>query len=531
MKRNSPRELQFDFLIVGSGIAGLYAALYASKFGRVALITKSTLEESNSFWAQGGIAAVMDPEDSTLLHLEDTVQAGRGLCNEEAARILVDEGRARVLDLIALGMKFDSGERGLELGLEGGHRKRRVLHAGGNSTGKEIVQFLIASVKANTGIEVFERLTVSSLASDGKRCFGAWAYGESNNSPVVFASASTILATGGASALYERTTNPPSAVGEGIALAYRAGAELRDMEFIQFHPTALYTNGGASFLISEAVRGEGAHLINHRGERFAVDYHELGELAPRDVVSRAIFSEMRKSGSECVFLTLKRLNGDYIKRRFSNIYEACLNLGVNITEDLIPVAPAAHYTIGGVRTGLTGETSLSGLFASGEVACTGVHGANRLASNSLLECIVFAKRAVDGAIASRAESASLPDGEGWADMEFSPKPPDKERFSLIREGVCRIMTRGVGIIRSADGLRQVISSLDGFMLDGKNLGGGLRLKLENMITVSSLIAKSALQRTESRGAHIREDFPNEDDGWRKHIVCKKGTEPYVEGDK
>jgi len=360
--------LHSDFLVIGSGLAGLYAALYASRFGKVAILTKSTLEESNSYWAQGGIAAAMDPEDSPLFHLDDTIKAGRGLCNREAVEILVREGVERVTDLIALGMKFDLGEKGLELGLEGGHSRRRVLHAGGNSTGKEMVQFLISSVQANPNIFIFENTEVAELISNGERCFGALAFDLNIQKHLVLKAESTILATGGASGIYLRTTNPQTATGDGIALGYRAGAEITDMEFIQFHPTAFYTENGETFLISEAVRGEGAYLLNNSLHRFMPEYHELAELAPRDVVSRAIFNEMKVSGKNYVYLSLKHLNPDFIRKRFSNIYNASLQYGLDITSDLIPVAPAAHYLIGGVKTGLWAETNIKGLFACGEVA-------------------------------------------------------------------------------------------------------------------------------------------------------------------
>jgi len=523
-------QFHCDFLIIGSGLAGLYAALYASKFGKVALITKSTLEESNSYWAQGGIAAAMDPEDSPLFHLKDTIKAGRGLCNKDAVEILVREGRDRVMDLITLGMKFDSGEKGLELGLEGGHTKRRVLHAGGSSTGKEMVRFLISSVKANQNISIFENTTVARLISDRKRCFGALAFKENLDEQMVFISKSTILSTGGTSALYQRTTNPPSAIGEGIALAYRAGAEIVDMEFIQFHPTALYTEGKESFLISEAIRGEGAYLLNHSGNRFMPDYHELAELAPRDVVSRAMFNEMRRSGKNHVFLTLKHLDPDYVKKRFSNIYSACLKYGIDITKDLVPVSPAAHYTIGGVRTGLMAETNLKGLFACGEVACTGVHGANRLASNSLLECIVFAKRAVDGATESNGEINKPDDlGETVSDSVFSSPPSQKEPFLKLKNTISQLMTVHVGIVRNENGLKKALSDLERIVEAIDELSGYYKLKLQNMVEVSFLIAKSALLRKESRGTHIREDFPNEDPAWKVHIVWKRGSESIIIG--
>lgn len=518
-------QFRSDFLVIGSGLAGLYAALYASKFGEVVLLTKSTLEESNSYWAQGGIAAAVDPEDSPVFHLEDTIKAGRGLCNRGAVEVLVREGRERVMDLISLGMKFDLGERGLELGLEGGHSKRRVLHAGGSSTGKEMVQFLISSVKSNPNIRIFENTIVFKLISDGEKCFGALAFQEGSQDLRTFISKSTILATGGASGIYLRTTNPPTATGDGIALAYRAGAEITDMEFIQFHPTALYTEDGGSFLISEAVRGEGAYLLNHLGYRFMPDYHGLAELAPRDVVSRAIFNEMKVSGKSYVFLDLRHLNPDFIRRRFLNIYNASLNYGIDITKDLVPVAPAAHYLIGGVKTGLMAETNINGLFACGEVACTGVHGANRLASNSLLECIVFAKRAIDGAREIDNRNSKVENYDPTRLPPFSVS--QKDAFFDMRNRISQLMTDYVGIVRRGDELEKALAGIEGVADSINRLTGYYKLKLQDIVDVCSLIAKSALIRTESRGAHIREDFPDEDPLWEAHIVLKKGSEPSV----
>lgn len=517
-------QFHSDFLVIGSGLAGLYAALYASKFGIVALLTKSTLEESNSYWAQGGIAAAVDPEDSPLFHIEDTIKAGRGLCNREAVEILVREGRERVMDLISLGMQFDLSEKGLELGLEGGHSKRRVLHAGGSSTGKEMVQFLISSVRSNPNVRIFENTIVFELISDGEKCFGALVFLEGGQNTWAFLSRSTILATGGAAGIYLRTTNPPTATGDGIALAYRVGAEVTDMEFIQFHPTAIYTESGGSFLISEAVRGEGAYLLNHSGRRFMPDYHGLSELAPRDVVSRAIFNEMKASGKSYVFLDLRHLNPDFIRRRFLNIYNASLNYGIDITRDLVPVAPAAHYMIGGVKTRLMSETNVNGLFACGEVACTGVHGANRLASNSLLECIVFAKRAIDGAREIKAERGDVRNYD-YTRSPISVSP--RGVFFELRNRISHLMTDKVGIVRRGDELEKALAGIEEVADSINRLTGYYRLKLQNIIEVCSLIAKSALIRTESRGAHIREDFPNEDPLWEAHIVLKKGSEPLI----
>lgn len=522
MNKNDLNKIHTDFLIIGSGLAGLYAALYASKFGKVTLLTKSTIEESNSFWAQGGIAAAIDPEDSTWFHIEDTLRAGRGLCNREAVEILVEEGRDRVIDLIALGMEFDTGEGGIELGLEGGHTKRRVLHAGGTSTGREMVRFLIAAVEDNPSITKYENTGVVKFLSDNNTCYGALAL-DQNFTPYLIYSKSTILATGGASALYKRTTNPKGSVGEGIALSYQAGAEIIDMEFMQFHPTAFYSDTGESFLISEALRGEGAHLLNSEGKRFMTEYSEYSELAPRDIVSRSIFSEMNKLGDNNVYLDLRHIESDYIINRFSNIYNFCIQNGVDATTDLIPVAPAAHYTIGGVRTGLYGETNIKGLFACGEVACTRVHGANRLASNSLLECIVFAKRAIDGALNNDAGNNTVEMNLSETDFEYSQS--QSNALSDYKMIVSQVLNRDVGIVRTRAGVQNAIDKIEGIIGSLEQFTGYYKLKLQMVIDVSGLIAKSSLLREESRGVHIRDDYPQEEKSWEKHIIITKGKEP------
>lgn len=515
-------EVHSDFLIIGSGLAGLYAALYASRFGSVTLLTKSTVEESNSYWAQGGIAAVVDPEDSTWFHIDDTMRAGRGLNNPKAVEVLVNEGKDRVLELIELGMKFDSGEGGLELGLEGGHTKRRVLHAGGSSTGREMVRFLIGAVEASPSITKFESTGVIELYSDGSSCSGALAL-DRELKPVSFLSRATILASGGASALYERTTNPEGSTGEGIALAYRAGAEISDMEFVQFHPTAFYNEHGASFLITEAVRGEGAHLLDSSGKRFMQRYNGLGELAPRDIVARAISLEMEKSGKDYVYLDLRHMDPGFVTTRFSNIYDACLAAGIDITETPVRVAPAAHYTIGGVRTGLMGETNIAGLYACGEVACTGVHGANRLASNSLLECVVFAKRAVDGAL-RQSRSVTGPGAYSLPDFGIRSEAQEKV-YKELKAECARIMNRHVGIVRSKQGLLEAECELKRVSAFLDKLAGYYRFKLGMILEVSSMITDFSLMREESRGVHIRDDFPGEKPEWRKHIIIKEGREP------
>ncbi len=522
-------EIKSDFLIIGSGLAGLYAALYASQFGKVTVLTKSTVEESNSFWAQGGIAAAIDPEDSAWFHIEDTLRAGRGLCNERAVELLVNEGIERVTDLIDLGMEFDMGDKGLDLGLEGGHTKRRILHAGGSSTGREMVSFLIAAVEENPGITKYESTGVVEFLSRDGRCYGALALG-SNFEPIIFSAGSTILATGGASAIFERTTNPGGSTGEGISIAFQAGARVTDMEFVQFHPTAFYSEDGSSFLISEAVRGEGAHLINIEGRRFMQDYSDLGELAPRDVVSRAIYKEMNESGKDYVYLNLKHMDAETIKSRFENIYLACRELDVDITKEMVPVAPAAHYTLGGVSTGLQGETNIKGLFACGEVACTGVHGANRLASNSLLECIVFAKRAVDGALQNTAAPTDIPGGllPQLADYDMSSlSDAEQETYIECRKNISSIMNRDVGMVRNSAGLKEAVDDLKECSEYLDKLTGYFKIKLNMILEVSHLIARFSQIREESRGVHIREDFPEENPDWKSHIVIEKGKEPQI----
>ncbi|MYH39996.1 MAG: L-aspartate oxidase [Candidatus Dadabacteria bacterium] len=517
-------DVECDFLVVGGGLAGLYAAVCASSLGRCVVVTKQTLVQSNSYWAQGGIAAAVDPEDSPVFHKEDTVAAGRGLCDARAVEILVEEGRERVADLINLGMKFDSDDSGLLLGLEGGHSKRRVLHAGGDSTGKEMIDFLISYVSSSESVTILELVTVTDIISDGERCYGVWGYDEGKKSYVRIASPSTILATGGASALYRRTTNPEGASGEGISLAWRAGAEISDMEFVQFHPTVFSGPKGEAFLLTEAIRGEGAYLLNARGERFMERYSSLLELAPRDVVSKAIHGEMRSCGEDYVCLDLSHMDPEFVRKRFSNIEKLCRNSGFDLARDRIPVAPAAHYTIGGVRTGLMGETSIEGLYACGEVSNTGVHGANRLASNSLLECMVFAKRCIDGAARAGRPGGVGGDFEGF--MLADTRGADTEFFNEARDAIIGGMSMHLGIVREREGIERFIARLEEISSASEDVTGWFGFKLGTMLDVCLLVARGALLRKESRGAHLRSDYPEEDTDYEKHLVFRKDLEVY-----
>jgi L-aspartate oxidase len=530
MPSNNPTTIVqhiFDFLVVGSGLAGLYAAFLAARHGRVALLTKTDLTESSSYWAQGGIAAAIDPEDSAYFHFDDTIAAGRGLCRAAAVEILVGEGVDRVRELISMGMQFDAGESGPHLGLEGGHSRRRILHAQGNATGQAVVQFLMERVLAHPDIAIFDHTTVAELVVIDDRCVGLMAFQKEELAPTLFTARATILATGGAGGNYLRTTNPPTSTGDGIALAYRSGAEVCDMEFIQFHPTALYTESGSTFLISEALRGEGGHLMDAQGRRFMLEYDPRAELAPRDLVASAIFREMQKSGTDHVFLSMKHLDGNYIRKRFANVYEACRLHRIDITNDLIPVAPAAHYTVGGIVTGRMGGSSIWGLFACGEVACTGVHGANRLASNSLLECLVFAKRAVDGALTVTDDApvkAAIVRELPVRDMT----PVDPEVAGRLRRQMATLMTQNAGIIRGGPSLQKALIELYEIRERyHEELARWAGRPLRAMQRVCTLIVRGALTREETRGSHIREDFPTEDARFDGHITHKRGMEPRI----
>lgn len=469
-------EIDCDVLVIGAGLAGLYAALRSAHHGRrVVLATKATLESSNSYWAQGGIAAAVALDDDPDQHAADTLAAGDGLCDPAAVRVLCEDGVRRLYDLEAYGVVWDREPDGsLALGLEGAHHRRRVLHVGGSASGRGLATPLIARVLTDPGVVVTEYATVTRLIAAEGCCGGALGFVDGR--PLAITAGRTILASGGACALYARTTNPPGAVGDGVALAFEAGARVADLEFIQFHPTALADGGGQPFLMTEALRGDGALLVDDTGTRFMDGQHPQAELAPRDVVARAIDTQLRDGRT--VYLDLTPIDPARLGERFANIAAALAERGIDPAR--VPVAPAAHYMMGGVATGLDAETTVEGLYACGEVACTGVHGANRLASNSLLECFVFAHRAADHA--SFADPIAL--------APSSEAPAVEETPRAVRE----ILWRDVGLVRDAASLDRALADLP----DGR---AGL---------VARLIATMATNRRESRGGHYRRDFPERD---------------------
>lgn len=509
---------EFDTIVVGSGLAGLTAAYHASKNGSVAIITKSQLDISNSYYAQGGIAVVTDKNDTFESHIQDTLEAGRGLCDLDAVKILVEEGQDCVYELIELGMQFDQENGKYFLGLEGGHSRRRILHAGGDATGKGLTCFMLKKVQEQKNIIAFEYTTVVELLVNNQICTGVQAFDFVSGNNVVFRSKATIIATGGLSRIYDRSTNPHTATGDGIALAWHAGAKLSDIEFIQFHPSALYIPGEEAFLISEAVRGEGAWLLNQEGERFMQHIHPLAELAPRDVVAYAIYNQLHLTHSDFVYLSLKHLNPELIRKRFSTIYNTLLKYDIDITTDLLPVSPAAHYTMGGIQTDLNGETNIKGLFACGEVASTGVMGANRLASNSLLECLVFGKRAAKKATREKEITSDLPE------INVIHVDPENETFFLeTKNRIATLMSKKAGIVRSGEKLNEAIEELNSIKrqlpekIDEYNL-----LKIKHITDICTLICESALIRKESRGGHIREDYQLEDPIFCAHLIQQIG---------
>ena len=508
----------YDYIIIGSGIAGLYTALLAKDAGSVLIVTKGSIEDCNTRHAQGGIAAPIGKNDSPDLHFQDTIAAGDGLCDPEAVRILVNEAPDRIADLIKYGVPFDTLDGQVALTREAAHSVPRILHAGGDATGEHIEVTLSRQVSMSS-VKVLEYCLATQIILNNGKVTGVRALDSRSGMTVEYKCRSMILATGGAGRLFKYTTNSDVATGDGIALAYHAGAEIIDMEFFQFHPTVLRLPGVPSFLISEAVRGEGGLLRNVEGYRFMPDYTPEAELAPRDVVARSIVYEMRKTGSDRVFLDVTHLSPRLVTTRFPHIYRFCFDHGLDISKGLIPVAPAAHYFMGGVKVNTWGETNIAGLFAAGETACTGVHGANRLASNSLLEVVVFSKRIVERA---QQKDKPAPNSTGTVTEVHSLMPRVDAviplRFNL--PNFQSLLWEKVGIVRSGEGLAEAANILMQWQpclpwpIDRPTY------ELNNMILNARMITEASLIRQESRGAHFRTDFPNSSLEWQKHLVFK-----------
>lgn len=516
--------VETDVIVIGAGIAGLFTALRASETNHVVLITKKSLMDSNTRYAQGGIAAVFSEDDSPEYHLHDTLVAGAGLCEREAVDVLVHEGPIGVEHLIQLGTQFDVENGEFALTKEGAHSQRRILHANGDATGFEIVRALSEKAIASEAIDVWDNHFVIDLVTENDVCYGVIVQ-KNNGERLFLRGKATVLCSGGAGQLYRYTTNPDVATGDGVAMAYRAGANIRDMEFVQFHPTALCYPGAPRFLISEAVRGEGAYLRNIKGERFMNKYDERLELAPRDIVARAIVSEMEETKSTFVYIDITHQSPEFIKHRFPTIYNYCLGYGLDLTSDWIPVAPAMHYLMGGVQTDLNGETNIARLFACGEVSSTGVHGANRLASNSLSEAIVFGKRIVDR-IATLSAVSQVPKIVNQVDRQPHAMQPFVERRLKLQ----KVMVRYAGLKRNRQGLLRGLEELnrqqaifDTVLMEREEF------EFANMLTCALLTTTSALYREESRGGHYRDDYPERDDlNWSKHTVLNRNEQQLEE---
>jgi L-aspartate oxidase len=521
------RLVEWDALVVGSGIAGLRAAIAIAAGGRrVAILTKDGPTDSSSDKAQGGLAAALSDDDEASLHYEDTLAAGDGLCHEAAVRVLVEEGPGRALELVEWGARFDREGARLALTREAAHSKRRILHAQGDSTGREIVRALVDKARGTRGIELLPRIFSADLVMQGGAVIGLLAIDESRGDIVFLRAGAVVLATGGAGQVYRETTNPIQATGDGLAMAYRAGAEMMDLEFVQFHPTALLLPGAPRFLLSEAMRGEGGRLVDDAGNAFMERIDPRGDLAPRDIVARGIVTTLRASGRPCVWLDMSAREPEFVRGRFPTIAATCARYGLDIGKDRLPVAPCAHFMMGGVKTGLYGRTSIPGLYAAGEVACTGVHGANRLASNSLLEGLVFGARA-GGAVIADLGAKDAPGAGAWS--------PSEEQARCIRsiaaaaapgvvEDLRRVMWEDVGIVRDAAGLGRAVRAilaLERDLVEGPLSRSGLEAR--NMLFVGRLIAESALERDESRGSHFRADLPRPEPGRGRHSIIAPGA--------
>jgi L-aspartate oxidase len=513
-----------DVLILGGGLAGLRAALAVDPRLSVTVVTKNDLLSSSSQWAQGGIAGVVDPEDRFDNHVADTLSAGGGLCHGDVVDSVVREAPGRIAELIAWGTKFDERDGALELGREGGHSHHRIVHALGDATGREVMRAVIERARLLDNLEVWPDTFTIDLVTDAGGCRGALVWNKAHGKTLVWARR-TILATGGAGQLYRESTNPEGASGDGLALAWRAGATLRDMEFMQFHPTVLYIAGGARSLITEAVRGAGAWLVDKDGKRFMPDFDPRAELAPRDVVSRAITMVMHRTHHANVYLDLSHLDPDMVRRRFPGMAQICAKFGLDLARDRIPVRPGAHYMIGGVEVDADGRTDVPGLFAAGEVTSSGLHGANRLASNSLLEGLVYGARAGQAASADVLASADA-DMLRVPDLA-NPRSSDTNGsldLADIRNSLRSLMWRHVGVERAGELLAEALDTVEGWCryvlpLQFADPEGW---QLQNMLEVARLMIRAALVRQETRGVHVRGDFPRADDAWQAHIGWRRG---------
>ncbi|MBI3621569.1 MAG: L-aspartate oxidase [Nitrospirae bacterium] len=538
-----------DFLVIGRGIAGLRAAIELASRGTVLVVSKRPADEpwrrsplprlidqGSSEYAQGGIAAALGGDDSAARHYRDTILAGRGLCSPKAVDVLVTDGLRRVKELIRWGVPFARTGRTLHFARESAHSRRRILHARGDATGEAILQSLLHRLRQCPTVRFFNHhFTIDLLVNDG-RCSGALVQDESDGALIAISAKAVILATGGAGQLYTRTTNPTVCTGDGMAMAYRAGATLCDLEFVQFHPTALAMETAPAFLITEAIRGEGAVLLNapgrqRGGRRFLFDYHRAGELAPRDLVARAIWLEMARSRRPCVWLDATHFDPDYLRGRFPTVYAACLRYGADMTKEAIPVSPAAHFFMGGVVTDTNGASTIPGLYAAGEVACSGVHGANRLASNSLLEGLVFGWRSARSALArcgrlqparpsvQRRLAAAAIDR-----VNASGSVPSPERLSAMRRELQALMWRQVGVIRTETSLEQAMAGIDRLQAHAAGTPHDRPgLELRNLLELGALVARSAWQRRGSIGSHYRSDYPTKGRGWRRHHTVRSPT--------
>jgi L-aspartate oxidase len=510
----------YDVVIIGSGIAGVYTALTMPRKAKVLIITKETIEINNSVLAQGGIAVSLDKNDSPELHFQDTIYAGAGLCDEKTVKVLVNEAAENIANLCLYGVNFDRDQSNrLSLTREGAHSMNRIIHTG-DATGKEVCDTLVSAVSDLDNVTIKECTFAVDILTEGNVCRGVLTSNEDGTQLKAYYAPVVVCASGGYGRLYANTTNPEVATGDGAAFAYRAGADLMDLEFVQFHPTVLCVPENQSFLISEAVRGEGALLINHKGERFMAAYHPMKELAPRDVVSRAIFTEMQKTGTNNVFLDITHKDRDFLKNRFPTIFKTCLSYGIDMSKDYIPVAPSQHYSMGGIKTDEFGRTRIKGFYAVGEAACNGIHGANRLASNSLLEGLVFGRR-----IARQIEQnlSELKKQTGIKPRIKSFKQREQKSIDAIGmiKKLQQLMSQDVGIIRTKEGLEKALSTILTMKKEVNNaeLKGMLMIELRNMLFLAHLIIKAALMREESRGAHFRSDFPKTDnENWGKNIV-------------